>query len=110
MNFQVKLDRYNSKFPLQFHNLTGEEAEIILIMTKRYISRLKMQQIIETLTVQSIRIWDKNFRIFQVYGHNPQGDIKIKVYFQPTVSPVPKTYWTTLGQLDNIEAPWTPDD
>ena len=61
MNFQVKLDRYNSKFPLQFHSLTGEEAEIILIITKRYISRLKMRQIIETLTVQSIRIWDKNF-------------------------------------------------
>jgi len=103
-------NKYATRYPLQFHTLTGEEVEVILIILKRYISRLKMKQIIETLTVHSVRIWDKNFRIFEVHGHNLDGDIKIKVHFQPTVSRVPKVYWTTIPQLDNIESAWASED
>jgi len=103
-------NRDATRYPLQFYTLTGEEVEVILIILKRYISRLKMKQIIETLTVHSVRIWDRNFRTFEVHGHNPDGDIKIKVHFQPTVSRVPKIYWTTIPQLDNIESAWASED
>ena len=34
-------DRFASQYPLQLHSLTGEETEIVLILVKRHISRLK---------------------------------------------------------------------
>ena len=86
-----------------------DKKDVILNVLKRYISRALMQRITETMSVHSIRIWDRYFRTIQVIGHNLEGDIRIKVTFQPGIA-LNKTYWTNMHELEETVTPWTAAD
>jgi len=87
------------------------EKDVILNTIKKYLSREMTHRIVATMSTHSINIWDRHYRTIQVVGHNLQGDIKIRVTFQPEVPTLSlRTYWSNMFELDEAETAWATSD